>query len=473
VVGILFASWASHFLLAVISTGPKITPLDINPDARVLGFTILISLGTAILFGILPALRATHVELTPSLKEGRGAIAAQSRTPLAKALIVSQVALSLVLLLGAGLFLRSLINLVNVNTGFDRNGVLVFNLDPSATGYTNALQFHSLYRQVEERVQSLPGVRAVSFSNLTFGEGHWNDTAWAENDLNAPRKLACYNVVGPGYFATTGLPLLAGRDFTAGDTTAAPKVAIINETMARRFFPNGDPVGQRFGMTSKEHSHDIQVIGVVRDAKYEDLHEKPTAMAYYPYTQYIADWGTGLYLRDFEVRFSGDPETIIAQVRRAIGDVSASLPIWDVRTLSRQVDNSIVFPRLIAQLSAFFGLLAVFLACLGIYGVTSYAVGRRTNEIGVRMALGAQKRDVLRMVLGEITVLVALGLGFGIPLALAGNRWMVSLLFGLKPTDPATIAGAIVLLVAVAALAGYLPARRASRIDPMVALRYE
>ena len=473
VAGILFASWASRFLLSVISTGPKTTPLDISPDGRVLGFTLLVSLGTALLFGILPALRATRVELTPSLKEGRGAMAAQSRTPLARALIVSQVALSLVLLLGAGLFVRSLINLVNVNTGFDRNGVLLFRVDLLSTGYSDEQRLGNLYRQVEAGVDALPGVRAASFSILTFGQGSWTSSAWAEDYPKTPEHVASYNVVGPGYFATMGLPVLAGRDFTAGDTTASPKVAVINETMARQFFPGGSAVGGRFGMTSKDRSHDIQVVGVVRDAKYLSLDEKRTSLAYYPYAQYTPDWGTGLFLNDFEVRFSGDPQAMISEVRRAISNVNANLAIWDVRTLARQVDITIIYSRLVAQLSAFFGLLAVFLACLGIYGVTSYAVGRRTNEIGLRMALGAQRTDVLRMVLSEIALLVGLGLVLGVPAALGAGRWAASLLFGLKPSDPASIATAVVLLLAVAALAGYLPARRASKIDPMVALRYE
>jgi predicted permease len=482
--GVFFASWVSQFLLVTISDGPsgggpfggglgKITLLDISPDARVLGFTLLATVGTAALFGILPALRATRVQVAPLLKEGRGAMAAQSRTLLAKALIVSQVALSLVLLLGAGLFVRSLMNLVNVNTGFDRNGVLVFYVDSSAMGYADEPRLGNLYRQVEARVEALPGVRAASFSIFTFGPGGWRTTAWAEDYPDAPRQVAWYNAVGPGYFAVMGLPLLAGRDFTPGDTSASPRVAVINETMARKFFPGGSAVGKRFGMKSKDHSHDIQVVGVVRDAKYESLDEKPKAMAYYPYAQYTPDWGTGLFLGDFEVRFSGDSQATTAEVRRAIGDINASLAIWDVWTLARNVDNSIRYPRLIAQFSSFFGLLAAFLACFGIYGVMSYAVGRRTSEIGLRMALGARRSDVVGMVLREIVLLLAIGLAIGIPVALGADRWVASLLFGLKPSDPTTISMAVVLLVLVAGLAAYLPARRASKVDPIVALRYE
>ncbi len=472
--GVWFATVASRFLLKVVSAGPKMIPLEIQPDARVLGFTILVSMGTAILFGVLPALRSTRVDLTPTLKEGRGSIPTPTRNPLAKSLIASQVALSLVLLLGAGLFVRSLVNLDKVNTGFDRQNVLLFRLDPTATGYTDLARLDNLYQEVENRVSSLPGVKAASFSIFAFNGGAWNDWAVPEGQSpSAPKHIADYNPVGRGYFAVMGLPVLAGRVFGPQDTASSQRVAVINRTMAEKFFPGGSAIGRRFGMGDASHSHDIEVVGVVGDAKYISLDEEPTAMAYFPYTQYLPAWGIGLFLGRFEVRITGDPQTATADVRRAIGEVNANLPIDDVQTLSERVDQSITYARLLAQLSAFFGLLAVFLACIGIYGIMSYAVGRRTNEIGIRMAVGAGQRDVVRMVMREIVLLVAIGLGIGVPVALAGSRWAASLLFGLRPTDPGTVAGAVVLLLAIAAFAGYLPARRASKVDPMVALRYE
>jgi predicted permease len=381
---------------------------------------------------------------------------------------------SLVLLAGAGLFVRSLANLAKVNTGFNKQNVLLLKLDPSATGYSDEPHLGNLYQQVEDRVAALPEVRAASFSIVTFNEGGWNDDAWPEG---RPDKsfdhTAWYNVVGPGYFATMGLPILSGRGIDRRDTANSPRVAVINETFARRFFPDGLPVGKHFGMDTPEHSHEIEVIGVVRDAKYLRLDEKPTAMAYYPYTQYIPDWGTGLYLRDFEVRFSGAPQTVVSEIHRAIGEVNDDLPVSEVITLAEQVDDSITYPRIVAQLSAFFGLLAVFLACIGIYGLMTYAVARRTNEIGIRMALGASQRDVMAMVLRETLTMVVFGLAIGVPMALVSGRWAASLLFGLKPTDPATLLFAAVVLLAVASFAGYLPARRATQVDPMVALRYE
>jgi predicted permease len=473
--GMLFAAWASRFLLRIVSGGPKIIPLDISPDVRVLAFTAAVSLATAVLFGMLPALRSTRVELTPSLKEGRGAMPTHARSPLGKVLIISQVGLSLVLLMGAGLFFRSLVNLVHVDTGFNRQGVLLINLDPTATGYTDEPRLASLYREVEERVAAVPGVRAASFAQWTYAQGGWNDGAWPEGSAAKPGfdNQSWFDPVGPDYFATMGLPILVGRGFGPQDTSSSPRAAVINETMARKFFPGGPAVGKRFGMEGPEHSHDIEVIGVVRDAKYQDLDEKPRPMAYYCYTQYIPAWGVGLYLPQLAIRYSGNTQAAISGIRRAVTEINASLPVGSVRTLSEQVDNSILFPRLVAQLSTFFAALAVFLACLGIFGLMSYAVGCRTNEIGVRMALGARQVDVLRMVMRETVVMVVAGLAIGVLVALASGPWAASLLYGLQARDPLTLLAAVALLLAVAAFAGYLPARRASRVDPMVALRYE
>jgi len=468
--GIVFAVWAGKVLITMVPHGDQPLPLNVSSDARVLGFTLLVSLATALLCGLAPALRATRIALGSSLKEARGSVALTSRTRLAKSLIVSQVALSLVLLIGAGLFLRTLVNLSHVDTGFNKENVLLFGIDPPAVGYKEDQRVVNLYQQIEQRVSALPGVRAESISWFTFDQGENTDPVsiagrppTREDDMSAS-----YNVVGPGYFATMGIPLLLGRVFGQQDTGASPKVAVINETFARWYLPGSSPIGKHFGIGGDpKHSNDIEVVGVVKDAKHENLRERPFPAAYLPYTQRVQ------YLNDFEVRYSGDPEAIIAEVRRAVSQIDHSLPVAYTGTLVEQVNRSVASQSVVAQLSSFFGLLAALLACIGIYGLAAYAVTRRTNEIGVRMALGAEASRVLWMVMRESLTLAALGVAIGIPVSLAAARLIASVLFGLKTTDPATIVFAALAMIAVAALAAYLPARRASKVDPMVALRYE
>jgi predicted permease len=468
--GLWFATWASAALLSMVSTASEPVPLNIAPDGRVFAFTLLVSLATVIFFGIAPALRTTTVHLAPALKEGKGAGSGAGRTPTADALIVTQVALSLVLLIGAGLFLRTLGNLSNIDTGFDKNDVLLFGIDATSVGYQEDSRLVNLYRQLEQRVSSEPGVRSASVSFFTFNQGEWDENvtvqgsalpADVENDVTE-------NVVGPEYFATMGIPLLVGRTFGPQDTATSAKVAVINETMATRFFPGGSPIGRRFGPGGDpKHSGEMEVIGVVKDAKYIGLRERLRAAAYYPYTQNVQ------YYYNLSVRYSGDRRAIIGEVREAVSEVDDRLPVVYESTLAEQVHRSVAGQGLIAKLSSLFAALAVFLACIGIYGLMSYAVARRTMEIGIRMALGAARADVLRMVMREVLVLVAIGFAIGVPAALGSGRWAASMLFGLKPSDTVTIAVAALVLFGVTALAGYLPARRAARVDPIVALRYE
>jgi predicted permease len=421
---------------------------------------------TGLLFGTIPAFRTTKLQLTESLKERRGPVGTGVKSPLAKVLVVSQVAFSLILLVGAGLFLRSLLNLTSVDTGLNRQHVLRLQTDATSVGYQEGdSRLTRLYQQIEERVRVLPGVRAASYSLFTFNEGSWNNPVSVQGYVSADsQRDVHHNVVGTDYFAAMGIPLLAGRGFGPQDTTTSKRVAVISETMARTMFPPGSPIGHYY---NRGNDKDMEVIGVVKDVKVNSLQEKPQPVDYYPYPQQAR------YLNDFEVRYVGDVDALIPAVLLTIHGVDPHLPISDVTTLDEQVGRSIADQRLVAQLSAFFGLLAVFLSCIGIYGVMSYVVASRTNEIGIRMALGAEQSRVLWMVLREILILATSGVGIGVPIALADDRLISNMLYGLKPTDPITLMGATIALLTVAAIAGYLPARRASLVDPIVSLRYE
>ena len=469
VLGVAFATWTSRLLLLMVSAGPQTLPLDVAPDGRVLLFTLLVSLATPLLFGMAPAWRAARVELNSSLKNGRSTGPVQS--PLAKALIVAQVALSLVLLIGAGLFLRTLVNLTNVDMGFNKNSVLLFQIEPASVGYKEDAGLARLYEQIEQRVGAVPGVHAASFSMFTFNQGSWSEDAWAQEEspeAKSDREIL-YNRIGMGFFSTMGLPLVAGRTFDLRDSANSQKVAVINETMARRFFPNMSPLGRtfRFGGPDAKPENDRTVVGVVKDAKYMVLKERRWPAAYLPYSQNVG------YLWDFEVRYSGDAGSTVAAVREAIREVDPRIPVAGVGTLAEEVDRSVVDQRLTAQLSSVFSLVAVFLACMGIYGLMSYAVVHRTNEIGIRMALGAQQAQVLRLIMRQGFFLAAAGVVVGVALAFVFMRFLGSLLFGVRPVDPVTFVCVALLLMLVSLLACYLPARRAMRVDPVVALRYE
>jgi predicted permease len=462
--GIAFAAGASHLLLRMVSGGPEAVPLRVSVDIHMLLFTLAVSVITALLFGSIPAFRVTRLELTRSLKDGQGA-AVRSKGVLARSLVISQVAFSLLLVVAAGLFLRTLVNLSRVDVGFEKQNVLFLHIDESSVGYKDDdPRVFALYRQIEERVGALPGVQGAGFSSFVFGEGSWNGTVGVPGAEKGRDVDVKHNVVSDGYFPALQIPILAGRNFGPQDTATSQKVAIISERMARTMFPKGNPLGRHYSLGQNEEH---EVIGIVKDVKFLSLQEDPETLDYIPATQHP------MYLGDFVVRFTGNFSSISSAVQRAIHEIDHSLPITDVTTLDEWVSRSITDQRVVAQLSGFFGLLAVFLSAIGIYGLMSYMVSRRTNEIGIRMALGAERRQVGWLVMREIFVLVVIGLAIGVPAVLFCRNLVAHMLFGLDGNNAANLLAAIAVMLLIAAFAGYLPARRASRVDPMIALRYE
>jgi predicted permease len=475
VAGVALAWKASVVLLNMATPGPDPVPLNLTPDMAVLGFTLGVATLTALLFGIVPAFRATGLEFTPALKDGGGS-SSTTRGVLARSLIVGQVALSVVLLVVAGLFVRSLLHLSDVDTGFDKHNVLVFSLDSSTAnlprGTSDEIRSVRLQEQIEGGVQTIPGVQSDSFSFFTFDEGAWSDQVLFQGIPRTPKNgdQVFFNITGNGFFSTMGIPLIAGRTFNAQDMQNSPKVAVINESMARRFFPNGSAVGHRFGIgETPGHPGEFEVIGVVKDAKFTALDEGTLMAAYLPCTQSPGFFG------NFAVRYApgANRQEIISRTRRAIAEVNSNILVNSVGSLEEQVDDSIATQSLIARLSSFFGIIAVFLACIGIYGLLSYSVARRTSEFGIRLALGARSHMLLWMILRECLLLLVLGLVLGVPVALSSTRILKSLLYDLSPLDPTAISIAIAAVTVMTIAAAWLPARRATKINPMLALRAE
>jgi predicted permease len=467
-VGVVVAYWCVKGLVLLLQVSSAV---KVQPDWSVLAFTIGISILTGIAFGIIPAIRYSGID-------PRGATAVRppefgkSRFGSASALIVLQVALSLILLIGAGMLAHSLLALETQNLGFHQNRTLVVSTSPRLAGY-QPKQLYPLYREMDQRLNALPGVVSAALAQYTPVSGTSSSSNFSmEGYTPAPGKeMNLFGLaVGPRFFETLGIPVLSGRTIGPRDIPATPAVAVVNETFVKQYLPHRNPIGQHIYLGSQFKSPGVEIVGVVADSKYYDLRKKPEPMVF------SAVWQGkqfAIYAGNLIIRTQGDPASVIPEVKQMLNSIDSRLPILDITTLDRQIANSLKEQKMITTLCSIFGILALVLASIGIYGTMAYSVARRTTEIGIRMALGAQRGQVLWMILRDSVLLISAGLVVGFPLALAGTHWIRSFLFGVPAADPVAIGSAVVLIAILAMVAGYLPARRASRIDPMSAIRYE
>jgi ABC-type lipoprotein release transport system permease subunit len=502
--GAAFASWGVHAMSALVLGGSQFV---VKPDWRILLFTISVSLLTGILFGFAPALRGSQLDLTPALKENASSLQggephAGRRSLLGKALVVVQVGLSMIVLIGAGLFVRTLQNLHKIDPGFDTRNMLLFGINPTLEKYSDS-QIQSLYRNLQEQLSALPSVMSVSYSSNALVSGSlWTSDLHVEGQPQKKTDEIDMLSAGPNFLTTLRIPLLEGRGLTAADfelaaraaaldqaspQTASPSAAsspaprppesasvqarppvpvLVNRAFARRYFPQENPLGKHLdeGDSSQHTLKSWEIVGVVGDTKNSTLRREVHPMAFLPLTEGGAS---------FEVRTASNPSALVGAVREVAKRVDSNLPISSVRTQTEVIEGLLKQERMVARLASFFGLLALLLSCIGLYGLLSYEVARRTREIGIRMALGAERRDVLRPVAARGIKLTIAGLIAGIAAGLVLTRFLSSLLYEIKPADPTTIIAVSLLLAACALLASYVPARRATKVDPMVALRYE
>ncbi|MBX9604546.1 MAG: ABC transporter permease [Bryobacteraceae bacterium] len=467
IAGLLCAGWLTVPLIRAMPEGHSLSE-DFQIDGPVLLFTLLATVGTGILFGLAPAW--SGFRRADRLRRPERGIGETGILSLRSVLLGGQVALSFLLVLGAGLFLRTVSNLQSIDTGFERQNILLASVSPSQVGYRGEREAQ-FYDALLQRMRSTPGVLAASFSNTAMLSGSSDRMGIVVEGQPASHESphrAFFNTVTDGYFATLGMPLVAGRDFRPGERGEAAKVIVINETMARRYF--GQPeaaLGRHVGFSGPNARPDMEIIGVARDARYIDLREEARNFAFIPVG--VGDSGEMI----LHLRAESPPHRLAGEVRAAVAALDRTLAVFHVKTLAAQIDESISDHRLMAMLTAFFGGLATALAAVGLYGVLAFTVARRTREIGIRMALGADRSDVVGMVLRHTALVIGCGLSVGLAGAAALSRFLESQLYGVKPLDPVTIAAAAAVLAVSAGLASWLPARRAVRVDPMVALRFE
>lgn len=470
--GALLSGLLSKSLVSLLSTQQDQLFLDLSTDWPVLGFTAGMAVLTCVLFGLTPALRASRVAPTEAMKSsGRGLTAGRQRLGLRRALVVAQVALSLVLVAGAFLFSRSLAKLLAEDVGFRQEGVLIAQVDSSRMGLPNEGRLN-FKREMLERIKATPGVKSAAATNVVLLSGSaWGNDVWMDGAASSDRKPMNLVRVTPGFFDTLGITLLAGRDFDDRDNSSSPNVAVVNEEFARQVAGGPNPVGKSFWVEARPGGVPetrYEIVGLVKSTKYSDLREGLQPVVYFPMAQ-AARFGQ---FDQILISSNAPLAQLTDGVRRAVGEVSPQSTI-QFRVFREQVLNSLVRDRLMATLSGLFGLLALVLACVGLYGLVSYGVASRTHEIGIRLALGAQPRDVRLMILREALLLVAVGLAVGLPATLAATRLASAFLFGLGPADPISLSLAVFALLAAALAAGYIPALRATKISPLIALRYE
>jgi predicted permease len=474
--GVLFAFWIKDGLLFVTEWGGReMTALTPRLDLRVLGFTLGLSFLTGIIFGILPALRATNFDLTPALKDTGRSSSGFSRSWLSKSLVVVQVSLSVLLLIGAGLLIRTLRNLHHVDMGFNANNLLLFKVDPSLLGYEGD-KLADLYQRSFTRLEAVPGVQSVTFSRSPLlAQSSWTSSVYLPGEMGPNGQLRDSDTkvhsVRENFFNTMEIPLLMGRGLTEQDDARAPRVAVVNHAFVKAHFANENPIGKRFGFDAAKQN-DIEIVGVARDAKYTSQRDRIQPTVYQSWRQVLRR----MTFATFEVRTAGDPAASIAGIRQAMREVDSNLPLSDVRTQVQQADDILSMERMFAKLLTLFGLIAQQLSAIGLYGVMAYVVSQRTHEIGIRMALGADRRKVLMMVVRQGMVLTAIGIAIGLIAAYVLTKYLESLtsmLFGVEPRDPWTFAAIGILLSVVALIACLVPARRATKVDPLRALRYE